>query len=309
MRRIHFALASFVFVAFFATNSMAQLQRSFVSGLGDDGNPCTRTAPCRTFAHAILQTNAGGEVVALDSAGYGAFSISTAVSVIAPPGVYAGITVFSGDGIQINAGSSDTVILRGLTVNNQGSLGNGIVFNSGGTLHVESCTVEGFRGSSAAGVLFRGAGTLEVKDSIMRDNYFGIDAIILSSGTAVAAIDHVRLETCRYGVAAGAGSKVTVRNSIASNGENGFVGSSASGAPAELNVENCVASNNVNTGIWAVGLSTWVATVRVSNSTVTNNGTGLENDGPPAVLLSRGNNTVEGNSVNTVGAIGSFAAK
>jgi hypothetical protein len=70
-------------------------------------------------------------VVVLDSAGYGAFAITQAVTVQAPPGVYAGISVFSGDGITINAGGSDTVILRGLTVNNQGSNGNGILFNYG----------------------------------------------------------------------------------------------------------------------------------------------------------------------------------
>jgi len=76
-------------------------------------------APCRTFGQAISQTNQGGEVIVLDSAGYGPTTINKAISLIAPPGVYAGISVFTGDGIDIQAGSSDTVIVRGLTVNDQ----------------------------------------------------------------------------------------------------------------------------------------------------------------------------------------------
>src|SRR5215472_3306097 len=126
-------------VVLFASGASAQVQRTFVSGLGSDANPCSRTAPCRTFGQAISQTNPNGEVIVLDSAGYGAFTITQAVSITAPPGVYAGISVFSGDGITITAGGSDTVILRGLTLNNQGSTGTGIICTMVGTLHIESC--------------------------------------------------------------------------------------------------------------------------------------------------------------------------
>src|SRR5215469_15253791 len=127
MKTIRFALGSFVFIALSATASMAQFQRTFVSGFGSDSNPCSHAAPCRTFTRAISQTNAGGEVYVLDTAGYGPFTITKTISVVAQ-GVTAGISVFSGDGIDINAGASDTVILRGLTINNQGGV-NGIVFN------------------------------------------------------------------------------------------------------------------------------------------------------------------------------------
>src|SRR5215472_10738671 len=128
-------------VVLFASGASAQVQRTFVSGLGSDANPCSRTAPCRTFGQAISQTNPNGEVIVLDSAGYGPFTISKAVSITAPPGVYAGISVFSGDGIDINAGASDIVILHGLTINNQGSSGSGAVFNTGGALQVEACVI------------------------------------------------------------------------------------------------------------------------------------------------------------------------
>jgi hypothetical protein len=304
MKPIRLALGSFLFVALLSSASTAQVQRTFVSGLGFDSNPCSRTAPCRTFAQAISQTNSSGEVYVLDSAGYAAFTITKPVSIVAPVGVTAGISVFSGDGITINAGALDKVILRGLTVNSQGG-GNGITFNTGGTLHIESCVVNGFLSD---GLFFHGAGNLEVKDSIFRSNFNGIE-VSPASGTAVATIDQVRLEGNSAGLAARQGSTVTVRNSVASGNVAGFDCSSISSASAEMNIENSVASNN-NDGIVASSASTGVATVRVSNSTVTDNSIfGLLNGGSPAVLLSRGNNTVEGNSTDTMGTIGSYSAK
>jgi len=300
------ALSSVVLLVFHASTSLAQSQRTFVSGLGNDANPCTRSAPCRNFAQAVSQTSTGGEVVALDSAGYGPFAITQAVSIIAPPGVYAGISVFSGDGIDINAGASDTVVLRGLTVTSQGSTGSGIVFNSGGTLHIEGCVVSGFRATpSAAGIGFVGPGNLLVEDSTARANTFGI-LVAPSSGTAVASIDHVRMVGgTGEGLHVASGAKVVVRNSIASGGGAGFVVIAGTVSPAELNIENCVASNNFGTGVDATSIS-GVATVRLSNSTITDNGGGLFNNG---VLLSRGNNTVEGNGTDISGTIGSYSAK
>src|SRR5215471_14335444 len=93
------ALGALLLLALCACAAYGQVQRSFVSGSGNDANPCSLIAPCRTFGQAISQTNAGGEVAVLDSAGYGAFTITQAVSIISPPGVYAGISVFSGNGV------------------------------------------------------------------------------------------------------------------------------------------------------------------------------------------------------------------
>jgi hypothetical protein len=321
-------------VILLASGAAAQ-QRTFVSGLGSDSNPCNRTAPCRNFAQAISQTNSGGEVIALDSAGYGAISITKPVSIISPPGVYAGISVFSGDGIAVNAGASDTVILRGLTVNNQGSTGSGIVFNSGGALHVESCAVNGFSTINSGGLKFLSPGSLEVKDSNMRGDYFGL-LIQPSSGIARATIDQLRLEGGHVGLLAREGSVVTVRNSVASansadgfaafsntagsvrltleacessNNDFGIDAGSASTGPTEVDIEGCLVTGSTNQGIFAQSTSTGIATVRVSNSTVIGNGIGIQNFGSPAILLSRGNNTVEGNTTNTSGAIGSYTAR
>jgi hypothetical protein len=300
------ALGSFLLVALFASASEAQ-QRTFVSGLGNDANPCSRIAPCRTFTQALSVTNAGGEVVVLDSAGYGGFVITQAVTVQAPLGVYAGISVFSGDGIVINAGGADTVILRGLTVNNQGSSGNGILFRAGAELHVESCDVNGF--TSGEGLFFNGPGQLEVKDSILRGNLNAID-VAPASGTAFASIDNVRLEGTGVGLLVLDRSMVTIRNSLFSGHLNGGVHvNSGSADAAELDIENCMFTKN-GYGIAVESMSTGVATVRISNSIITHNGIGLFNVfGSPAVLLSRGNNTLEGNGTDTSGTIGSYTAK
>jgi len=306
LNRHRFLAGAFLISALAASTAFGQAQRTFVSGLGSDANSCSRTAPCRTFSQAISQTSPGGEVYILDTAGYGPFTITTSLAIVAPQGVTAGISVFSGDGITINAGSSDIVILRGLTLNNQGSFGNGIRFNTGNTLHIENCAVNGF--SFASGVFFNGAGSLRVKDSILRHNAAGI-LILPSSGVAMATIDHVGLEgPGNAGLAVDAGGIVTVRNSSASGYLSGLLAVSHTTAATELNIENCIASNNTN-GIAAASTSTGVTTVRVANSTVTNNGTGLNNDSPTSVLLSRGNNTVEGNATNTNGTIGSYTAK
>src|SRR5215469_6005800 len=152
--RITASLFASFLVLMIISSASAQVQRTFVSALGSDSNPCSRTSPCRTFAQAIAATNPGGEVVVLDSAGFGPVTITKPVSITAPPGVYAGISVFSGDGIDINAGPTDTVILHGLTINNQGGTGSGIVFTAGGALHVENCVVNGFSSlSPSSGVL------------------------------------------------------------------------------------------------------------------------------------------------------------
>jgi hypothetical protein len=295
------------------TPATTLLGRSFVSGLGSDSNPCSLAAPCRTLATGLAQTALSGEVVILDSAGYGPFTITQAVTVQAAPGVYAGITVTSGDGVDISAGSG-AVILRGLTFNNQGSSGSGIVLNSAAVLHVERCIADGFNSEigTGSGLLINGHGNTEVKDCIFRDDGQGI-AVQPSSGTAMVTIDHCRLEANAHnGLVALDGAVVTVRNTVSSaNTQTGFDIDSGSSRSTEVNIENCIASNNMLNGVRALALSTGTVIARVSDSTITDNaGTGLLNVGSPASILSRKNNTVEGNgSGNTSGTIGSVTAQ
>jgi hypothetical protein len=135
------------------------VQRTFVASFGNDANACSITAPCRGIARALTQTDANGEVLVLDSAGYGAFTISQSVSVIAPEGVYAGISVFpsSFEGVFIG-GTGLRVVLRGLSINGQGG-DNGITYQASGTLHIERCT---FSNLVATGLSLQPSGATEL---------------------------------------------------------------------------------------------------------------------------------------------------
>ena len=126
-----------------ATTAQAQATRTWVSGVGDDANPCSRTAPCKTFAGAISKTAAKGEINVLDPGGFGGVTITKSISIEAA-GVIAGVLVSGTNGIVVNAGANDVVVLRGLTFDGIGTGLAGIKFLAGGTLHVENCTIHGF---------------------------------------------------------------------------------------------------------------------------------------------------------------------
>ena len=195
--------------------------RIFVSGLGNDANPGTREQPKRTFASALTVTDPGGEVVVLDPAGFGSstLTINKSVSIIVPAGIFGGIRVTSGNAITVAAGSSDTVVLRGLTLNSGGGI-DGIVFQSGAALHLENCIINGFTTGNAIVVPFSAgeSARLFVKDTICRRNSVGIRC---SAGRA--SLDHVRLEQNGSGLSvAGSGTKVSIANSVASGNGFGF---------------------------------------------------------------------------------------
>src|SRR5215470_2236422 len=138
MKRIALLSATTLVATLASTDAYALSNRTFVSGTGNDANPCSLSAPCRSFAGAIAQTSPGGEVAVLDTAGYGQVTIGKAVSIVNEEGVEAGITVTSGDGITITAGATDVVNLRGLTIVGAGGF-NGITFVSGGAMNIQNC--------------------------------------------------------------------------------------------------------------------------------------------------------------------------
>src|SRR5262249_41566265 len=128
--------------------AQAQATRTWVSGVGDDANPCSRTAPCKTFAGAISKTAAGGEIDALDPAGYGAVTITKAITIDGGGGQVASVLVAGTNGIVVQAPSTAVVTLRNLRINGivgTGSGGvNGIRYLTGGALHIENCHIFGF---------------------------------------------------------------------------------------------------------------------------------------------------------------------
>src|SRR6266478_5865645 len=107
-----------VCVACLICSSLAQAQatRTWVSGVGDDVNPCSRTAPCKTFAGAISKTAAGGEISVLDPGGFGAVTITKSIT-INGDGTLAGLLASLTNGIIVNAGVNDKVVIRGLSIN------------------------------------------------------------------------------------------------------------------------------------------------------------------------------------------------
>jgi hypothetical protein len=182
-----FAALSLLAASSFAAGATAQ--RTFVASTGVDNPNCQITTPCRSFAAAITATSSGGEIIVQDSAGYGIVTITKSVSIIAPPGVYAGIRVFAGfDGVTVNAPFA-TVVLRGLSINGQGGA-NGILFQQGRRLRIENCVIS----NMGAQGIYHQADNAEmiVLDTISR--YNGDGGIALVAQNASVVLDHVRSE-------------------------------------------------------------------------------------------------------------------
>ena len=270
--------------------------RVFMSTTGNDSNNCANpNTPCLTFAGSLAQVAVGGEVIAEATGGYGAINVTQSVTVSGPPGV----VIYSGFTVTVNAPGA-TVVLRGLTIDGTGASGNGINAPSVGDLHVESCVISGFLGD---GIFFTSAGRLFVKDTIIRGNGFVGLWVIPSTGTALASVDHCRLERNGWGLISdsqgGGTAKTTIRDSVASGNANVGLMADFGG---ELNAEGCLAANN----IFGLASSTGGAVLRASNCTVTDNTTGVS--ASDASLLSRSNNTVEGNGTDGT-FTGTYAAK
>jgi hypothetical protein len=280
-------------------------QRTFVSAQhGDDLNACTPAAPCRTFAHAISLTAYAGEVIAVDSGGYGAFTISGAISITAAPGVYAGISVFSGDGIGVSAGVSDSVVLRGLTINGLGGA-FGINFSSGRLLSVEGCTVTGLSNDGLKVNPGADAFVLVNSSVLGRNVGDGINVFQNGGGTTAIDVNQSKLDgNGSRGFETASGRSVVSGSSAIGNGNAGF----AVFFDAQLTLEGCVVAHGSSFGILA-NMSTGAGyVVHVSNCTVTNNGTGLINV-DTGTMATRSNNTIENNGADTSGTITTYTAK
>jgi len=310
MRNVHFAVLIFLLSG---SAGFGQV-RTWVSPAGLDTNPCTREQPCRNFAAAITAVAAGGEVVALESAGYGPVTITKSVTIVAPAGVHAAIAPASGAAITVSSAGSDHVVVRNLYLNSQGA-SFGIDVDTVAALYVESCVVSGF---SDTGIRFDpttvGA-RLYVSDSIFRrSSSYGIYIADGAEGafSLRATIDAVRLHghdiavyvqdaeaTIRDSVASGGGSvgfttafdsKVMIENSVSASNGWGFY--------AELGgvmiMTRCAATSNSEYGVLAEDTG---STVYVSDSTIAGNATGVGSSNS-GVISSRGNNTLQANTSN-----------
>lgn len=201
MNNFRAAFYTSLFIALISSAVQAQATRTWVSGVGDDLNPCSRTAPCKTFAGAIAKTAAGGEIDALDSAGFGAVIIRKSVT-IDGTGALAGILAPAGTtGIIINI--TDTkelkpVRLRGLSINGVGTGTNGINVILGGLVSVEDCVIDGFANGIrvASGVVFVRSSTISNNLTAginLSAGYVGLaEVALVLNGTALVGAPKVQ---------------------------------------------------------------------------------------------------------------------
>jgi hypothetical protein len=276
----------------FPVIASAQQNRTAVSVSGLDTNPCTVASPCRSFTAAMAQTNSGGEIIAVDSGGYGGFTVDRAVSVLAAPGVYAGVTAGSGDAITINAGASSAVVLRNLVINGMGTGHAGIaVTGSGSETQIENCVIQSFTHYGVIAFF-----NVRISDTTIRKCGTAIwidngSAAVKATVTSVSMkeMDGGDQNSPGTGILAFRNARVTVRNSVALNATNWGFRAAGGGA---LNLDSCTATNN-GVGIQADQFGAAPGIVRISNNLVTGNVTGISNS---TTIETWGNNKIAGNT-------------
>ena len=270
--------------------AQAQLLRTWVSGVGDNANTCDRTAPCRTFSGALAKTAAGGEISVLDSGSFGPVTITQAVT-ISGTGHLTSILAPGTDGIVVNAGVNDRVILRDLSINGVETGLNGIRHLAGKSLLIDNVTISGFNTRGIDVSLTSNSGVI-VKDTTITGASTGI-FITTTSGFALATLDNVHLQGLTNGLEAAANSRVSIKRSVISN--NSSNGILASAASSQINVENCLVAFNQLTGINA---SVAGSIIRISDNDIHSNTSGISISAG-AVVSSDANNRVVGNSSTT----------
>jgi hypothetical protein len=265
--------------------AFAQATRTWVSGVGDDANPCSRTAPCKTFAGAISKTVSGGNINCIDSGGFGAVTITKSITIDCAPFI-GGVLAAGTNAIIIN-GAGIIVALRHLDIEGVGSGLTGVNFINGAVLHIEHCRIFGFNAGSARGISFVSpagvTGQLFVTDSSIRDNGSagaGAGAVIQAVGTGSARAVFTRVSAANNvsGIGAlGAGAtgdlRVTIEDSTVAGSSNlGVFAISANGQSfTRIMVDRTAVVNNSN----GISVSGTQAGVLLANSTVTSNVNGL----------------------------------
>ena len=267
-----------LFVPLAVAPAHAQATRTWVSGVGNDADPCSRTAPCKTFAGAISKTAAAGEINCVDPGGFGSVTITKSIA-ISCEGVTAGILANLGtSGIIVNAAATDSVYLKGLDFEGVGSGLKGINFLAGGSLFVDTCVIRGFGAANGLGIAFNPStnATLTVVNSIVQHNGNaasggGIQISPTGAGIAKANLNNVTVSKNQVGIAAVG----TAANTI-------------------LQIDNSTISANLSTGVFASGGTT----PRIGRSAITNNG-GAATSG---TVLSYLDNQINGNTPDTIPA-------
>jgi len=287
-------LAVLVILAFAGAPANAQAPRTWVSGMGDDTNPCSRAAPCRTFAGAISKTAAGGEINVLDHGSFGGVTITKSIAISNDGNDTAGVLVSGTNAIIVNAPNTSVVVLRGLDIEGLGTGFSGIKVLAAGAVHVENCTINNFTQFGIDFVPSSDTTTtsqLHVSNSIIRNNQGASSGgIRVKPGTNVSAIgmiENTQLRNNFQGLRAEDNSKVTAKATIsAGNATAGFIAVSNATA-VTLNLDSCVATGNGTFGIKADNPN---ASTRFANCTIAGNTTGIGTSGGGHTVTFTGSN-------------------
>ena len=281
LRTLALAICTLTFISI----AQAQASRTWVSGVGDDANPCSRTAPCKTFAGAISKTADNGEIDALDPAGFGAVTITKSIT-LDGTGTLAAILASGQTGIIINAQSTDVVTIRGLSINGLTTGTRGMNILQAKTVNIEDCVIFNFANE---GILVNETSdiTLNVRNSVIRDNAGDGINLFTNAGAVKTTLDNVSLIGNSNGLHARQSSRVVANN--------------------------CVFSNNTTNGVLA-DASFSFATIRIWNSNISLNGgngvrAGLAGGGASGVELGQNqinNNTGNGVLISVGGAVETF---
>ena len=270
------------------TPSQAAMQ-TWVAGNGNNAGNCQIKAPCKTFAYAHNQTDAGGAINVLSSGNFGPVTITKAISIVAE-GVETLISNSAGGAaINVQAGASDVISLRGLTIDLNGNGDDGISFASGAALHVHNSVI---RRTTNGITFFPASGTSEfyITDSLITEsNDRGIEIVPTGSASAKGVLDRVRVEN-------GSVSGII------------FSGESTTGSIAAT-VRDSVTAGHTSSGIFAGESGSGTTVVMVDHSAAVDNGTGINVQGAGATVRI-GDSTVSGNSqglfTSSGGAIDSY---
>jgi hypothetical protein len=269
-------LAACLIFSTFAQPALAQRDRVFVASYGSDSNPCTFGSPCKTFQVAYNVVAVGGEVTAIDSAGFGPILIQKSVTITSPAGVEAGIAAPANNpAITISAGESDNVSLRGLTLEGAvNSVASGVNVVDVGNLDVVDCVIRGFL--SGAGINFQPSSqmTATISNTYLSNNNIGLNTESLNAPTNVT-LDHVTMTKNSTGIyifAQNGNGLVTIANSdFSHNGIGVDVGSEPGNNNSNLvTLRNDTFSDNTNAirldGTTALALSHVIDAYSVNGS-------------------------------------------
>src|SRR5215212_268966 len=289
------AIATFVFA--FASLAQAQASRTWVSGVGDDANPCSRTAPCKTWAGAISKTAACGEIDALDPGGFGAVTITKSIT-LDGTGTMASILSSLVNGITINALSTDVVTIRGLSINGFCNGISGIRVLQAKAVNVEDCVI--FRFSTGNGITVAETSdlALNVRNTVIRDNTLDGINVTTTAGTVKVNLDRVQLTGNGNGIHARQSSRVVANNCVFSNNTTNGVFSDATAAFSTIRVWNSIISLNGANGVRAGNVGGGTSGAELGQNQINHNTSNGVLVGTGGVVETFGNNSIRGNGTD-----------